>query len=186
MIEASTTEFASQCYELYEAPPLGTLVRTGDDSPTYGIVHEVATRSPDPGRRPIPRGRDEDTEEGVYQSHPQLARLLRTEFRSMVVGHRLDGLLRRYLGPVPPRIYSFVFQCDDEEVRLFSDSLEFLPILLAARIDATDDVIASFLRQASLCDPDPERFLIRSGKELAALLSDDVRRLTGVLRRISP
>ena len=62
VIEASTTDFVAQCYELYDAPPLGSLVRTGSD-PIYGIVHGVATRSMDPARHPIPRGRDEDGEE---------------------------------------------------------------------------------------------------------------------------
>ena len=30
VIEASTTEFVAQCYELYQSPPLGSLVKTGD------------------------------------------------------------------------------------------------------------------------------------------------------------
>ena len=65
IIEASTTDFVAQCYELYRSPPLGSLVKTGD---IYGIVGNAATTSLEPGRRPIARGKDEATEEAVINS----------------------------------------------------------------------------------------------------------------------
>ena len=186
VVEASTAVFTTQCYDLYASPPLGSLVRCGDEGPVYGIVGEVATRSIDPARHPIPRGRDEETEDGVYLSNPQLSRLLLTEFQSVVVGHQDNGRLLRYLAPLPPRIHSFVYRCGGEELRTFSNSLDFLSILLAAPIGGQDDVIASFLRQASASHPEPERFLIDSGKELAVLLGGQLQRLNTVLRRLSP
>ena len=137
VVEASTIEFTAQCYQLYDAPPLGSLVRCGDDNAVFGIVFEVATRSMDPTRRPIARGRDEETEEAVYLNNPQITRLLLTDFRSAVVGHRSDGDLRRFLAPLPPRIHSFVYRCSDEELRGFSDSLDFMPILFALPVSAT-------------------------------------------------
>ena len=185
VVEASTAGFITQCYRLYEAPLLGSLVRSGDDTPIYGIIHEVATRSMDPARHPIPRGQDQDTEEAVYLSNPQLSRLLLTEFRSVVVGHQSDGGLRRYVAPLPPRIHSFVYRCPDDELQTFSSSLEFLPALLAAPIGAPDDVIASFLRQASASHPEPERFLVEAGKKLAVHLGGELQRLNNVLRRLS-
>ena len=186
VVEASTTGFVTQCYELYEAPPLGSLVRTGISDPIYGIVHGVATSSMDPARHPIPRGRDEDDEDGVHHSNPQLARLLNTEFQATVVGHGSGDRLRRFLPPAPPRIYSRVHPCVSEELRVFSDSLEFLPLLLASATGATDDVIASFLRQAGAAHPDHEDYLVEAGKELAVLLVGQLPRLNGVLRRLSP
>ena len=54
VVEASTTEFATQCYELYEAPPLGSLVRCGEEPSVLGVVADIATRSMDPSRRPTP------------------------------------------------------------------------------------------------------------------------------------
>ena len=185
VIEASTTEFTAQCYRLYEAPPLGSLVRCADDSATYGIVCEVATRSMDPARHPIARGEQEETEEAVYLNNPQLNRLLSTEMRSVVVGHRSDGRVNRYLAPLPARIHSFVYHCRGEELQAFSRSLEFIPLLLAARVGAPDEVIASFLQRASPSHPDPERFLIAAGKELAVLLGGDLQRLNNLLRRLS-
>ena len=87
VVEATTTEFVVQCYELYTAPTLGSLVRCGDDEAIYGIVYEIGTRSIDAGRRPIARGRDEEDEDAIYESNPQLSRLLSTEFRALSVGH---------------------------------------------------------------------------------------------------
>ena len=59
IIEASTTDFVAECYELYQSPPLGSLVKT-TDSPVelYGIVYNATTSSLEPGRRPIARGKD--------------------------------------------------------------------------------------------------------------------------------
>jgi hypothetical protein len=188
VIEASTTGFKAQCYELYEAPPLGSLVRTGDESAVYGIVHEVATSSMDPGRHPIARGRDEETEEAVYASNPQLSRLLVTEASLVVVGHRSAGEILRHLPPLPPRIHSFVHRCAGEELREFAGSLELLLATLLASpvIVAPDDVVAAFLREASSSHPDPQQYLLDAGRELARTLSNDVRRLNNVLRRLSP
>ena len=125
VVEATTTEFVVQCYELYTAPVLGSLVRCGDDEAIYGIVHEIGTRSIDTGRRPIARGRDEEDEEAIYESNPQLSRLLSTEFRALSVGHIENGALRRWLAPLPPRIHSFVYPCSDGALREFSAELDF-------------------------------------------------------------
>ena len=186
VVEASTTEFATQCYRLYEAPPLGSLVRCGDDSAVYGVVYDVANRSMDPGRHPIPRGQDEISEEAVYLSNPQLERLLYTELRSIVVGHRSGEELRREPSPLPPRIHSFVYRCDGPELREFSSSSDFLPTLLNARGAGTrDDVIAAFLHQASDAHEEPRRFMVDAGKELAVLLGNSLPRLNNVLKRLA-
>ena len=185
VVEASTTEFATQCHELYEAPPLGSLVKSGGESPIYGVVAEVSTQSIDPGRRPVAMGSGESTVEAVYENNPQLTRLLTTEFRSVVVGHRADGRLNRYLAPLPPKIHDFVYVCGPRELVEFSASLEFLSILLATRVGSPDDIAASFLRHASVAHPEPRPYLVAAGKELAMLLTGQLQRLSGILRRLS-
>ena len=185
VVQASTTEITSHCYRLYEAPPLGTLVKSGQDDHIYGVVGEVMTQSIDRGRRPVAVGEDEESEEAIYRSNPQLNRLLSTEFRSIVVGYRTNVHLYRYLAPLPPKIHSFTYMCDSDEVVEFIASLDFLSILITSSVGSQDDVIASFLRQASLCHPDPQHFLIDAGKELATLLSGQSQRLNGLLRRLS-
>ena len=185
VVQASTTEFVAQSHRLYEAPNLGTLVKCGSDASIYGVVGEVTTQSIDPGRRPVAIGEGEEAEEAVYEQNPQLNRLLATEFRSIVVGYKSDSLIRRYLAPLPPKIHAFVYECDLDQVREFSGSLDFLSILLASPAGSADDVTASFLRHASAAHPEPDTFLVSAGKELATLLAGQLPRLNGLLRRLS-
>jgi len=185
VVEASTTSFLSHCHELYNSPHLGSLVRTGGQEHVYGVVAEVRTQNLDPGRRPIAMGENEETEEAVYERHPQLTRLLSTEFHAVVVGHDDNGTILRHLSPVPPRIHSFVYTCNDDEVRDFSGSLEFLPVLFATPVGPQDEVVASFLHQASRCHDDREGFLIAAGKVMAPLLSGQMQRLNAILGRLA-
>ena len=131
VIEASTTQFAAQCYELYELPPLGSLVRTGA---IYGIVGHAETAGLEPGRKAIARGRDEITEEAVYLSSPQLTKLLKSEFTTMVVGYQDGEKLYQYLPPWPARIHGFVYLWQADEIRDFSRSFGFLNILANASL----------------------------------------------------
>lgn len=185
VVEATSTEFVVQCYELYTAPVLGSLVKCGEDDAIYGIVHEISTRSIDAGRRPIARGRDEEDEEAIYESNPQLSRLLSTEFRALSVGHIESGVVRRRLAPLPPRIHSFVYPCSEEALREFSTELDFVSILLAAPVSAADDVLAAFLKMASNAHSDSDEFLVNAGRRLTPLLGGQMQRLDGILRRIA-
>lgn len=193
VIEASTSEFTAQCYELHQPPPFGSLVKTREgDVEIYGVVLRAATTSIEPGRRPIARGRDEEEEEDIYRSSPQLEKLLRTDFTALVVGHE-DGMggvetekgekLHHYLPPRPARIHSFVYLCDLEESARFSQSLDFLSILVGAGGQA-DELIAASLRYAAAAYQEPRDFLTRAGREVAVLLGGETNRLTTILRRI--
>ena len=182
IIEASTISFVAQCYELYEIPPLGSLVKTGD---IYGIVAGAATTSLEPGREPIARGKDEPSEEAVYDSSPQLSKLLRSEFEVLVVGYRDGEKLYQYLPPYPARIHAFVYLCQPEEVKEFSQSFGFLNILVNAVLPTpADELIAAVLRRMSRAHEDPRAFLVTAGKELAALLSSRYDQLKSILGRL--
>ncbi|MFC1985209.1 hypothetical protein ACFLUW_02270 [Chloroflexota bacterium] len=188
VIEASTTDFVAQCYELYQSPPLGSLVKTTDlPVELYGIVYNATTASFEPGRRPIARGKDEASEEGIYRSSPQLLKLLRSEFGALVVGHRQDDKLFHYLPPKPARIHSFVYLCSPDEVKEFSQSFDFLNILINARLPVSvEELVAASLRQMSVVYEDPSAFLVAAGKELAVLFSGELNRLKAILGRIKP
>ncbi|MFC1990353.1 hypothetical protein ACFLVW_07395 [Chloroflexota bacterium] len=188
VIEASTTDFVAQCYELYQSPPLGSLVKTTDlPVELYGIVYNVTTASLEPGRRPIARGKDEASEEEIYRSSPQLLKLLRSEFEAVVVGHRQEDKLFHYLPPKPARIHSFAYLCSPEEVGEFSQSLDFLNILINAHLPVSvEELVAASLRRMSGVHEDPHAFLVAAGKELAVLFSGDFNRLKAILGRIKP
>ena len=186
VIEANTTDFVAQCYELYQLPPLGSLVKTKDLSvELYGIVYNATTTSLEPGRRPIARGKDEASEEEIYRSSPQLMKLLKSEFGALVVGHRQGDKLYHHLPPQPARIHSFVYLCPPQEVKEFGRSFDFLNMLINARLPVpTDELVAASLRQMSQAHEDPRVFLVAAGKELAILLSGNLNQLKAILGRI--
>jgi len=187
VIEASTTNFVAQCYELYQTPPLGSLVKTGDAPAVYGIVFNATTSSIEPGRRPIARGKDEASEAQIYQSNPQLLKLLRSEFSALIVGHHQSDQLHQYLPPLPAHIHSFVYQCPTEEVREFSQSFNFLNIVMNTPLPIPpQELIAACLRQMSQAHEDRHAFLVSAGKELATLLCGDFSQLEAILQRIRP
>ena len=151
----------------------------------YGIVYNVTTTGLEPGRRAIARGKDEASEEAIYQSSPQLLKLLKSEFYALVVGHRQGDKLYHYLPPKPARIHSFVYQCPPDEVKEFSQSFDFLNILINTRLPVlVDELIAACLRQMSQVYEDRHVFWVAAGKELATLLSGDFNQFKAILGRI--
>lgn len=185
VIETSSSQFVAQCYQLHQPPSLGSLVKTKDKLiEIYGIVYNAETHSLEPGRRPIARG-DEAGEEDIFQANPQLSKLLSTDFRALVAGYREGGKLFHYLPPRPACIHGFVYLCPPEEVREFSQSLDFLSLLTEANLMVpVDEVIAASLRCFSKAHADGRAFLVKAGKELAVLLSVELKRLNSILRRL--
>ena len=69
VIMADTTGFTAQCYELYDLPPLGSLVKTAlGEMTVYAVVSGGGTASIEPGRRPLARGKDEASEEDIFRA----------------------------------------------------------------------------------------------------------------------
>jgi len=186
IIEASSTGFTAESYELYRLPPLGSLVKTGDgETGLYGIVHHATTGSLEPGRRPLARGKDEASEEDVYRTSPQLLKLLKSEFSVVVVGHRQAERLNHYLPPCPARIHGFVYRCGDGEIKEFGQGYGFLNILVSAQLPvSTEELVAAALRQMSRAQEDPRAFLVGAGKELAVLLGGQFHQLKAILGRL--
>ncbi len=182
VIAASIVEFTAQCYELYEVPPLGSLVKTGD---IYGIVSNSETTGLEPGRKPIARGKDETSEAAVYESSPQLSKLLKSQFTAVVVGYKREGRIHQHLSPQPARIHGFVYLCPPEEVDEFSKSFTFLNILLNAYAPIpVEELIFATLKQMGHVRDDSRAFFVAAGKELAKLLSSNITRLKNILEKL--
>jgi hypothetical protein len=192
IIEADTGEFTAQCYELYQTPPLGSLVKTrfessSGDNPQcwlYGVVYQSRTASGEPGRRPIVRGKNEQSEEEIYRASPQLLKLLKSEFSVLVIGYRSGDRTFQHLPPRPARIHGFVNLCQDEEVRQFSRSFDFINLLLQSRLAiSSEELVGAVLRcMGEKYGDEKHAFLVAAGKEVAALLSADYARLKAILK----
>ncbi|MSP78856.1 MAG: hypothetical protein EXR67_04810 [Dehalococcoidia bacterium] len=216
VVESSSTFFVAQCYRLYDAPPLGALVRAGDPSATlgtgsdliYGIVCNVATGPLDTGRRVLPRGEAEESEEDLYRENPQLSHVLATRFEAAIVAHSTkdgrgkDGL-RQGLPPLPPHVHAFVFPCEPSELAQFAKDFRFLHLLLTAPNlsgPAADEVISACLRalvasnkaqnpvpitSGGKAPTDERALLLQAGRALARELTDDAHRLNTLLRGLT-
>ncbi len=184
VVEARTADFVAQAYDLDGAPPFGSLVRVGEaGSEIYGFVCQVSSGSLDVGRRVSARGRDEATEDTLFENNPELASLLRTEFSALVAGFRDGDRLLHRLPPSPPRLHGFVHACDDEELRGFTARLDYLSTLATATARCPiDELLGAALRHASRVQPDPRAYLVAAGKALTTLLASDLRRLSTILR----
>ena len=186
IIESSSFEYLAQCYELNQTPPLGSMVKTKSESgEIYGVVYYAETHGLELGRRAMARGKDLETSEEIFKSNPQLTKLFITDFRVLVVGYYQDNDYYQYLPPKPSQIHNFIYNCQPEEVRGFTESLDFLALISNARISiSVDEVMAACLRHAGLSYSDPRTFLVKAGKELAWLLGNDINRLNSILKRL--
>ena len=186
IVESTSTEFTAECYELNAIPALGSLVKVTEPKvEILGIVCQSGTAGIEPGRRPVARGKDEDSEEAVYQSSPQLMKLLRSEFQVLVVGHKLDGKIYYYVPPKPAHIHAFVYVCSAEEIQQFSRSFDFLSLLVNNRLQIPlEELTAAALREMSKGQSDPHTFLVAAGKSLTSILSGDYHRLKTILARL--
>ena len=185
VIEATSTTFVAQCYQLYGSPPLGALVRAGSPE-VYGVVCQVTTEPLDSSRPVLARGDGVATEEELYENNPQIARLLTSRFKALIVGHRAEGSSRQLLPPLPPRVHSFVYTCITSEVVEFTTQLDFLHLVVNSGLSAADAVVGACLREVASAHPDRREFLLRAGKSLATELAGEVPRLNAILRGVAP
>lgn len=189
VVEASIERLVGQCHQLYDAPTLGSLVRTSTPGlekniVVYAVVTGVATSSLDPSRRIIARGTDSESESDIQQEYPHIEALMRTDTTLTVVGHSIDHFCYQYLPPTPPRIHSFLYKCAAEEVRWFTTDLDFLAILANSEALSKDEVVAATVRCAATAYDRPDDFLARASRTLASLLGRDTFHLASILRRL--
>lgn len=186
VIEANSTMFHAGTYRLHEAPPFGSLVRADgpDACAAYALVFDVHSASRELAGRAVVRGREGMYDADIYAENPDLQTVLQTEFRALIVGFCADDAIRHYLPPLPPAIHYSVHLCERDELRRFTERLDFLPTVLAARDAPADELLAALIRQASAAHTDRLQFTIRAGRQLALLLRDEHARLMSILQRI--
>lgn len=182
VVESSTTEIIAEACDLHGAPSFGRFVRVGSDLEVVGIVFNVFTHSIEPSRRPVAYGKTEDQ---LRLEQPQIFELLRTEFQALVIGYRDETGAVPILPPQPARIHSFVYPCDDEDVRRFTLTDDFMRSILSTSKVPTDELLVASLRHVLKAHDHRRDYLVRIGKELSRLMCDDYDRLSSVIRRIA-
>jgi hypothetical protein len=179
----------AQTCELHVAPPFGALVQVTTDYgvTVLGVVGHVETAGLDTGARPILRGHGDVRDQRIYAENPDLPHVLRTTFRSLVVGFLdTDGVYLQYLPPWPPQLHYSVHLADARTIAAFSDAgLDYLRTLLAASDTPSDELVAANVRLVGASRGELAAFAQHAGRELSQLLRSDYTRLTAILRRIA-
>ncbi len=193
VVAAQVSEFEAQCDQLQEGPPLGALVRVNaaPDLTIYGLVAGIRTGGVDAGMRPIPRGRDGCEDSAIFTAHPDLAHLLATSVRCLVVGFCQASAIYRYLPSSPAPIHYSLALCAPPEVGAFTLDFGYFPMIISVRDVPIEEVIAAHVRHAAEARDltaagaeQPYAFSVRAGRTLAQLLRGEPQRLSTILQRI--
>lgn len=115
-------------------------------------------------------------------------RMVPVEICVINIGYMVNQQMVHSLPPRPPMSLSEVELCASEEVYDFTQRMDFFRLVLGAKEVPSDELMAAALRYASWAYPEDERyhFLVRCGRNLAGLLSHDLKRLAHVLELIKP
>lgn len=115
-------------------------------------------------------------------------RMVPVEICVINVGYMVEGAMVHSLPPRPPMSLCEVSLCSSQEVYDFTRRMDYFRLVLGAKEVPSDELMAAALRYASFAYPENERyaFLVRCGRNLAGLLSHDLKRLAHVLELIKP
>lgn len=183
IIEVYTTRFLAQADGLDNPPHFGSFVKTESQGMAiYGLVYNVHETSIDPSRRAVAFG-IERTE--LFKRQPQIAEFLKIEFEAAIIGFNDAGYTRAYLPPFPPRIHSFVYPCEKQEVLDLTEDLEFIRSINALPGLPIEELAAASIRLACAEREGDRAFLVRAGQEIAQLLKDEYEKARSIIRRIS-
>jgi hypothetical protein len=152
----------------------------------YGVVYHAETGALEAGRPLTAFGLNEAE---LRREQPHIYELLATRFSAVLIAHAgPDGSIRPYLPARPPRPHSRVFTARDDETHRLTERLDYLrPLLTGNMTGATfpaEELVAALLRNAWRARGGDEAFLLRAGRELAALLPSDYDRLRAIVARV--
>lgn len=188
VLRSSTVGFAVGCRILQPSTPnFGDLVKVPlpDGLSIFGLIYDVQVRDDPAVRQLILAGEMEP--EAILDQREN--RLVPIELSVLVVGYQRPGQPPvQGLPPQPPISLDTLTLCDEADIRAFTQGFDYLRLVLnAAQIPSDELLIANLSRAAAVRPLETRRqFLLDAGRELARLLSFDLVRLDGILRRIKP
>ena len=168
-----------------DMPAFGGLCRApaqAGRSQVIGLIYEISIEDDDLARQ-LAASEEPQPEVRLDQ---QFVRPIPIEIRALSVGYH-DGAGYIYdLPPQPPNTLADILSLSANEVRAFTSSFDFLPLVLAAPQLPTDSLLSAAFRLAAQARPEAERraFLVSAGRECARLLSGDLRRVNNLVRSL--
>jgi hypothetical protein len=190
VLRASTTGFdcGTRGNRIDEKHTFGSFVKVPitDDESTFvvGLIYAIRIDD-DPLARELVMAAGVDNNTLMDQRDN---RMVPVEVCVVNVGFMLNGEIVHSLPPRPPLSLCEVELCNADEVYGFTQRCDYFRLVLNAKEVPSDELIAAALRWAAFAYPEEERyeFLVRCGRNLAGLLSHDLKRLSHVLALIRP
>jgi hypothetical protein len=187
VLRSSTVGFTVGCRVMQpDTPHFGDLVKVpvSKQISVFGLIYNVQVPDDPAVRQLILVGEMEP--EAVLDQREN--RLVPIEISVLVVGYQQGDRISQGLPPQPPLSLDSLILCHDDDLRAFTETLEYLRLVLNALQIPADEVLVAHLRRAAQTYP-PEirrQFLVKTGRELARLLNFDLVRLSGILQRLKP
>jgi hypothetical protein len=118
----------------------------------------------------------------------QANRQVPVEFSALAIGYSAGQTFHHRLPPQPPLTLAPIHRLSDEDVRSFTSSFDFLPLVLSAPQLPVDYLLAAALQTAAAARPQTERrpYLIEAGRACARLMAADLPQLETLLRTLTP
>ncbi len=186
ILRASAAGFTAGCKTLLQnVPRFGDLVEARSTITLFGLIYDV-TYPDDPLVRQLVLA---DVLEPELVLDQRENRLVPIELNVLTVGYRGEGgRIVPGLPPQPPASLDRLGVCREAELRAFTASLAYLPLVLNTPPLPADELLAIHLVRAAAARAPEARypFLLNAGRELARLLGSDLVRLEHLLKRIRP
>ena len=185
VLRASNRGFTVGCRVMQpDIPVFGSFVRADARAPEgaiYGLIYDVTIQDDLFVRRFV---MVEPPEEVVRDQREN--RQVPIEVSILAVGYRTGGRIVHGIPPQPPVTMDYLYPCTPDEIVEFTRRFDYFRLVLNAPGVPADELISASLLSAAAARPAEERmdFLIEAGRELTRLLSNDLTRLDGLLRRI--
>jgi len=185
VLRAETTGFAVGCRVLEpETPRFGDFVKVpaGNGTHTIGVIYDVRVND-DPSVRQLILTGNLETEAILDQREN---RLVPIEVSVLVIGYQRGENFLQSLPPQPPISLDTLQICTESEIAAFTEKLTFLKYIVNAQHLPADDLLLAILtRAAKHRAPEIRRaFLLKSGREIARLLYDDLLRVDMILQQL--
>jgi len=186
IIEVSSRSAIAQSYELYDCPPIGSVVKCGDDTEDiYGVITNIETRSIDPGRRPNPKGPGFAEVNELYKSNPEITHLMKTEFNIVFLGYKHENTTTISIPPTPPRIFSFISTLpEDEMINIFSDE-GLVKFIVNSNMELKDDVIIMIISKYLNSKKTKTEEIGSFTSQLVGALPDQITRITNIIQNLN-
>ncbi|MEZ0537998.1 hypothetical protein ACAG39_12280 [Caldicellulosiruptoraceae bacterium PP1] len=122
--------------------------------------------------------------EEVKKLYPQMDMMLKGYFNAIVIGYIQDNSFKYGLPPKSISIHTLVYEAEDKEVLLATQSSIFLHTILKEKDIDIFEVIPNALYLAYLVRNKDENYLVEIGKELNMYLKYDLNILTPIIERL--